>query len=180
MNTDPDNSAMNSLLSGNDKGLDEIMARWKGPIAAYLYRMLGNTHDALDLAQEVCVKVYFERARFDRGKPFGPWIYTIASNLAKNRLRWRCRHKSEELNEMALPASSPAEGEYEGLMMDCLQKIPAEFREVVILFDIEERPHEEIARIIGKSRKTVEARLYKGRELLKRAYLAAAQLPAGV
>lgn len=171
MDNEHDISSMKLLLSGNERGLDAIMVRWKGPIAAYIYRMVGNYQDAVEIAQEVFVKIYFERERFNLEKPFGPWIYTIASNLAKNRLRWRFRHKSEALDELTLVDYQHATGKTNGIIMECLQKLPAEFRETIVLFDIEDRSHEEIAEIIGKSRKTVEARLYKARELLKKAYL---------
>lgn len=171
MNKDsPDNDAMCALRGGNDGALDVLMGAWKDRIAAYLYRMLGNYHDAAELAQEAFVKVYFEKDRFDVNKAFGPWIYTIAGNLARNRLRWRSRHKSGPLDE-ELPHEQPVQGlEESGPILKCLQDLPTEYREVLVLFEIEEKSHLEIAQIIGKSRKTVESRLYKARELLKKAY----------
>jgi RNA polymerase sigma-70 factor (ECF subfamily) len=65
--------------------VDHYMPR----IYAHLYRMLGNREDAEDVAQETFVRAYAHLDRYDPARPFRNWIYTIASNLARNHLRKR-------------------------------------------------------------------------------------------
>ena len=165
---------MRALQAGNDWPLGVLMSRWKQPIANHLYRLLGNYHEAAEIAQEVFIKVYFKRDSFDTGKSFSSWIYAIAGNLAKNKLRWWSRHPSAPIPEEGLLGDSPSfnsPSESEETLKICLDKLPAELREVLVLFDVEDKSHIEISEIIGKSAKTVAARLYKARELLKKAYV---------
>jgi RNA polymerase sigma-70 factor (ECF subfamily) len=161
---------MRALQEGHDWALGVLMGRWKQPIANYLYRILGSHHDAAELSQEVFIKVYFNRGSFRLEKTFSSWLFTIAGNLAKNKLRWWSRHPSAEFVDDKRPAEGETPSEMEETMRLCLGKLPVELREVLVLFDVEDKSHQEIAAIIGKSAKTVASRLYKAREELRKAY----------
>jgi len=166
---------MRALQEGRDWALGALMSRWKQPLANYLYRLLGSHHDAAEIAQEVFVKVYFNRDSFKLERSFSSWLFTIAGNLAKNKLRWWSRHPNTEFtDEGHLSAENSAPSEMEETMRICLQKLPLELREVIVLFDVEDKSHQQIAEIVGKSVKTVAARLYKAREELRKLYTAAA------
>src|SRR5882757_7389089 len=84
--------AMQRLQAGEDLALNEIMARWKQPLASYLLRQLGNHEDALDLTMETFVRVYESRHRYTPSARFARWLFTIATNLARNHARWKERH----------------------------------------------------------------------------------------
>src|SRR5882757_7295001 len=84
--------AMQRLQAGEDLALNEIMGRWKQPLASYLLRQLGNHEDAVDLTMETFVRVYESRHRYSPSARFARWLFTIATNLARNHVRWKERH----------------------------------------------------------------------------------------
>ena len=84
--------AMERLQAGDDLALNEIMGRWKQPLASYLLRQLGGHEDALDLTMETFVRVYESRHRYAPSARFARWLFTIATNLARNHVRWKERH----------------------------------------------------------------------------------------
>src|ERR1051326_2496480 len=103
-----DKADMERLAQGHDAGLNALMERHAGPLFQFLLRMLGDEQDANDLSQERFVRVYRQRERFD-GSKFTTWLYTIASNLARNEYRRRARHPV-----VSLHAENPgAEGRLE-------------------------------------------------------------------
>src|SRR5919107_3686112 len=74
-------------LSGREDGFEELVRRYQRPIVAYVYRMVGDYDAALDLAQEVFIKVYNSLARYSAEYKFSTWIYRIAHNAAIDHLR---------------------------------------------------------------------------------------------
>jgi len=89
---DLDRSDMERLCKGGDSALNSLMDRHAEKLFHYLLRQLGNEQDAEDVAQESFVRVYQNRARFDPARKFSTWLYTIATNLSRDRLRYRARH----------------------------------------------------------------------------------------
>src|SRR6058998_2103424 len=82
-----------SALAGHETSFEELVRRYQRPIAAYVYRMVGDYDAALDLTQEVFVKVYNSLARYRSEFKFSTWIYKIAHNAAIDHLR---RHSVRE------------------------------------------------------------------------------------
>src|ERR671926_1038721 len=80
-------------LAGREDGFEELVRRYQRPIAAYVYRMVGDYDAALDLTQEVFIKVYNSLARYRSEYRFSTWIYKIAHNAAIDLLR---RHTTRE------------------------------------------------------------------------------------
>jgi len=89
---DLDAADMERLAAGHDAALDGLMERHGERLFHYLIRLLQNENDAADAAQESFVRIYQHRSRFDTRQKFATWLYAIASNLARDRLRWRFRH----------------------------------------------------------------------------------------
>ena len=91
-NDDQDREDMSLLAGGHDVALNELMARHGEKLFHYLLRQLHNGSDAADLAQETFVRVYQNRTRYDPAHKFSTWLYTIATNLIRDRFRWHKRH----------------------------------------------------------------------------------------
>lgn len=186
-----DREAMGRLAAGDDAGLDELMDRHAGRLCAYLRRLLDHAEDAEDLAQEVFVRVYQHRARFDPSRPFTAWLYAIAGNLVRDRYRWRSRHGEVSLESMAggtgdspapaLLEAAPATAsiatphddalrrESADAVREAVRALSPDLREAIVLSEFEERSHQEIGGILGCSAKAVEMKLYRARaELRKR------------
>src|SRR3984885_9945887 len=81
-----------AFLGGEERAFQEIVERYQTRLLNFIYRTIGDRERGEDLVQEVFIRVYRHMARFDRSKKFSTWIYTIASNLAKNELRNRSRN----------------------------------------------------------------------------------------
>src|SRR5678815_5807517 len=84
---------MTRLARGHDAALNFLMERHAEKLFHYLVRSLQDESDAADLAQETFVKIHQNRARFDPQQKFSTWLYAIASNLVRDRYRWRSRHR---------------------------------------------------------------------------------------
>src|SRR6195256_4397890 len=82
-----------SAAQGLEGGFEELVRRYQRPIAAYVYRMVGDYDAALDLTQEIFIKVYGSLARYRSEFKFSTWIYKIAHNCAVDHLR---RHNGRE------------------------------------------------------------------------------------
>src|SRR6059058_5751514 len=74
-------------LAGREDGFEELVRRYQRPIVAYVYRMVGDYDSALDLAQEVFIRVYSSLTRYRPEFKFSTWIYRIAHNAAIDHLR---------------------------------------------------------------------------------------------
>src|SRR5712691_13553729 len=79
--------------AGLEGGFEELVRRYQRPISAYVYRMVGDYDVALDLTQEIFIKVYGSLARYRSEFKFSTWIYKIAHNCAVDHLR---RHRGRE------------------------------------------------------------------------------------
>ena len=184
--TDPaalDGADMQRLAGGHDAALNDLIGRHGRPVFQFLCRMLGNEDDANDLAQETFVRVYQHRASFRTGARFTTWLYTIASNLARNHHRWVTRHPSTSLDAESettgqsigdsLPSSDPTPDgaavttERAAAVRAAVESLPADMREVIILCEWQELPVAEAATILGATAKAIESRLYRARHLLR-------------
>ena len=89
---------MARLVGGHAASLNELMDRHGERLFHYLVRCLQDDEDAGDLAQETFVRVYQNREKFDARQSFSTWLYAIASNLVRDRYRWRRRHPQVSLD----------------------------------------------------------------------------------
>jgi RNA polymerase sigma-70 factor (ECF subfamily) len=169
---------MRRLMDGDDSALALIMERWRKPILAFLYRIVGDYETAADLSQEVFVRLYQSRHRYRPSGSFSSFIFTIASNLSKNHFRWRKRHPETELSDKIVATleenstgtnpSTRLERSEEGTKVKmAVQQLPEKLRIPVVLFHFNDLSHAEISGILKCSVKSVETRLYRARKMLK-------------
>ena len=172
-----DEELMQRLQGGEDAALAPLMQRWEGPVKRFIFRIVGNTAEAEDLAQEVFVRIYTKRSSYRLGAKFTTWCFAIAANLAKNRLRWWRRRPTLSLNawiEAGGEAAevSAAENEIErreqiAAVQTAVAALPVDLRTALVLFEYEEQSMNEIAAVLGCTAKAVENRLYRARRQLK-------------
>jgi RNA polymerase sigma-70 factor (ECF subfamily) len=89
--TQSDSEVVSAYLAGDRRAFDVLVDRYQRRLLNFVYRTIGDRERAEDLVQEVFIRVHRHLHRFDQSKKFSTWIYTIASNLAKNELRNRSR-----------------------------------------------------------------------------------------
>jgi len=175
---------MQRLQAGEDLALNELMGRWEKPLIAFIFRFIGNQEEAVDIAQETFVRVYTHKRSFDGRGKFSSWLFSIASNLCRNHLRWKSRHPTVILdapddedghtrNDLADKGSEPWENvhnnEMARLVKSAVSSLPDKLKAAVILCVYEELPYLEIARALNCTVKAVENRMRHARELLAEA-----------
>src|ERR1700749_3106996 len=82
-----DRDLVSTAIVGYEGSFEELVRRYQRPISAYVYRMVGNYESALDLTQEIFIKVYNSLRRYNSEFKFSTWIYKIAHNSAVDHLR---------------------------------------------------------------------------------------------
>jgi len=180
-----DEECMGRLQAGDNTALAPLMQRWEGPVKRFIFRLVGNTAEAEDLAQDVFVRIYTKRASYRAGAKFSTWCFSIAANQAKNRLRWWRRRPTLSLNAWTeaggeTPDESPAgtqapaavmRGEQIGAVQAAVAALPPDLGAVLVLFEYEEQSVADIAATLGCTAKAVENRLYRARQRLKQTLL---------
>lgn len=175
--TDPysDTALVEDCRSGNPAAFDELVRRYKDRVYRVVYRFVGNHEDAQDLAQEVFLRAHQGLAQFEGRSKVYTWLYSIAGNLARNRLRdggRRGRDKVVRLDEAragqhAAHAPNPEEAargrELEAAMQEALQTLPEHYRLVFVLRTVDRLSYDEIAEIAGCPKGTVKSRLNHAR-----------------
>ena len=163
------------------EAFNEIVFRYKDKLVNFLFRYTGNRDDSEDLAQDTFLKLYRSKHLYREIAKFSTWFYTIAINIAKTNLRKKNRKKAISLSsfdtenekdfELTANVLSPDESANASTESYYIQKaidsLEENFREVIVLRDIQDFEYEEIAQITGLPLGTVKSRINRGREKLK-------------
>jgi len=176
----PDNELVARFLGGNGPSFPELVGRYQSRLLNFIYRTIGDRDRAEDLVQETFIRVYRHLHRFDQTKKFSTWIYTIASNLAKNELRNRSRNplvlfqtikKNWEADHRPLQWEDPAhrpddlfrKRHLQEMVERAVEQLPEHHRAVFVLREMEGKTYEEISEITGVNLGTVKSRLNRAR-----------------
>ena len=175
-----DGELVQTAVAGREASFEELVRRYQRPIAAYVYRMVGDYDSALDLTQEVFIKVYNSLARYRSEFKFSTWIYKIAHNAAIDHLR---RHA---VREQALTSS--VDGERREVVIESRRLTPEQeserkerrseiesvvqllqdsYRELIVLRHSHDLSYDEIAEVTGLPLGTVKNRLFRAREAMR-------------
>jgi len=172
--TPSDEDLVAAFHAGDVAAFDTLVSRWDRKIQGVIFRLLGNHEEARDLSQETFLKAYRALATFKQEARFSSWLYQIAVNATRDRLRRRRRRMDlsledvEESAESALRDGSPTafelleSGDLARLVAAAMAVLPEEQREVVILKEYEGLTFPEIAEALDVPLSTVKTRLYRG------------------
>ena len=175
-----DSAVVTAFLGGEDRAFTELVERYQTRLLNFIYRTIGDRDRAEDLVQEVFIRVHRHLHRFDRSKKFSTWVYTIASNLAKNELRNRSRNPLVLFQTMrganddeerplqfedttARPDDLFQRRHLRELVEETVAKLPEHHRQVFVLRELEGKSYEEIAEITSCNLGTVKSRLNRAR-----------------
>src|SRR6184192_4777186 len=175
-----DGELVTSALAGREACFEELVRRYQRPIAAYVYRMVGDYDAALDLTQEVFIKVYNSLTRYRSEFKFSTWIYKIAHNAAIDYLR---RHTVREQaltgsidgdrREISIesrrltPEQESERRERRSEIESVVQSLPIAYRELIVLRHSQDLSYDEIAEVTGLPLGTVKNRLFRAREAMR-------------
>lgn len=160
-----------------------LVKRYRNPLYNFVYRFLGNRESAEDIVQETFLRCLKHRHQYPAIEQVSTWLYTIAGNLAKTELRRRKRwywvpigpsedegRKSfyEPVDREQLPGECTDTRTVQGLVTRAIRNLPEEFREAVLLRDLNGLAYEEISKIIDCPVGTVKSRVNRGRLRLQK------------
>lgn len=184
MNDSSDQAKLVRRLRRRDEAaFTEMVVAYQSRVFAIVYRILGDRAEAEDVAQEVFVTVFKAIDSFRGDAQFSTWLFRIATNHSKNRLKYLARRhhgRKKDIDDtaetdIASPMTDPlprpdkqAEGvELESIVQRALAVLDEDHRVVIILRDIEQLPYAEIADVLDVAEGTVKSRLFRARAALQ-------------
>ena len=174
---------INQVLKGDQNAFCEIVELYKDKVFQICFRMLGNRHEAEDLAQEAFVRAFINIHSFNIQMKFSTWLYRIATNLCIDRLRKKKPdyHLDAEVagtdglnmySQIAADIMMPEEVleslELQESIQGAISKLPEKYRSVIVLKYIEELSLKEVSEILDIPVGTVKTRIHRGREALRK------------
>jgi RNA polymerase sigma-70 factor (ECF subfamily) len=174
-----DEQLVEACLSGETAAFEILVDRWQRKIRGAVYRVVRSEEEAQDICQEAFLKAFRGLGSFKQESRFSSWLYQIAINLSRDRLRRRKTRNWVSLDDLdeAPPAGSqraPTEGErwvevleVQERVASAVASLPEEQREAVILKEYQGLTFPEIAEIQGVPVSTVKTRLYRGLSVLR-------------
>ncbi|HUT74826.1 MAG TPA: sigma-70 family RNA polymerase sigma factor [Armatimonadota bacterium] len=167
-----DRQLLKRTLNGDGAAFDEVVRRYQDGLFRHLLRLTGRTEEAEDLCQEAFIRFYRALRRFDPARPVAPFLFVIATNLWRDRLR-QARPLEQPLDERQ-PAAQASVAEQAMLRVEheqivaAVQRLCGEQREAVSLFYDQGLSYREIARVTRVPVGTVGTRLRLALAALRR------------
>jgi len=184
MNTRRDRKLVRALKARDEDAFSELVNTYQHKVFNIVYRILGDRQEAEDVAQEVFITVFKHIDQFRGDAKFSTWLYRIATNHARNRIKYLSRRAKKQHQDLAdtpegdvidnpFGSSTPRPDkkvqalELEVIIQQGLEQLGSEHREIIVLRDIENLSYQEISEITGLAEGTVKSRLFRARVALK-------------
>ena len=183
---DEDAEIVSFCKKGNVDAFEELVRKHQKKMLNIAFRMIGNYEDACEIVQDAFVSAYKAIRHFEEKARFSTWLYTIVVNLSRNRLNQLKIKNSREafsLDDPVLTDSSEltvelASNELSVLerlekrdvqkkVQACIDSLDNEFKEVIILRDMQGFSYDEISDMLKMPGGTVKSRLFRAREMLR-------------
>lgn len=186
--TPSDGELVARVLAGDRPAYDELIRRYQRQGVAVAYRLLGNTHDALEVTQDAFMKGYSSLSSLQKPEAFGGWLMRIVSNLSLNFRRSRKTRRQIGLDDLASApesgqpdaagaseymssAANPVrqlEGKELGVRLkEAMAQLPEKQRLAITMFTIEQMPQKQVAEALDCSVEAVKWHVFQGRKRLK-------------
>jgi RNA polymerase sigma-70 factor (ECF subfamily) len=167
------------VRQGESSGAARLFEKYSGPLLRFTDRMLGNRAEAEEVTQEVFLKMISKVEQYDGRASVASWLFAIASNACRDRLRRSTRRPMVSL-EAVLEAASPGapvdarlvEKERRVAVRRALSKLSDEQREALVLARYHDMPYAEIARTLKITEGAVKTRIFRAMETLKETFAA--------
>jgi RNA polymerase sigma-70 factor (ECF subfamily) len=179
-----DGDLITRAISGREDGFEELVRRYQRPIAGYVFRMLGDYDSALDVTQEVFIKVYSSLDKYSSEYKFSTWLYRIAHNAAidhmrRNSITTQSLETESEGTAYQLQLESPEpnpeqnheRSEWRTEIDSVVKCLPTAYRELILLRHSRDLSYDEIAEITQLPLGTVKNRLFRAREMMRNLFV---------
>lgn len=185
-----DNSDEEDIIARCRKGdvdaFEVLVRTYQGRMFNIACRIIGDADDAAEVVQDTFVAAYRNLHAFEQRSRFSTWLYAITVNMSRNKLSQVMARKARETHSLddppthdsvrggREPASSEPSAldqltgkEQQAMIQRCLNRLEPEFREVIVLRDVQGFAYEEIGTMLGLAAGTVKSRLFRARESVK-------------
>ena len=175
-----DGELNSGAIGGRPDGFEELVRRYQRPITSYVFRMLGDYEAALDVTQEVFIKVYNSLSKYSAEYKFSTWLYRIAHNAAVDHMRRNSVTPQSIETENAdgtfqiqieSRGASPEQdhelSEWRTEIDAVVKCLPAAYRDLILLRHGRDLSYDEIAEVTGLPLGTVKNRLFRAREMMR-------------
>ncbi len=183
-----DGTLVRQVLAGQRVAFDELIGRYQRQAVAVSFRLLGNSHDALEVTQDSFLKAFASLASLEKPEAFGGWLMRIVSNLSLNYRRSRKIRSQLPLDDLLGPseptqarAAGSSESAHRGddpvrsleskelgaRLQEALNQLPEKQRLAIVMFTIHEMPQKQVAETLGCSVEAVKWHVFQGRKRLK-------------
>jgi RNA polymerase sigma-70 factor, ECF subfamily len=168
-----DQADVERVQAGDLSAFAGIVRRWQGPLVNLAYRFCRNRGRAEEMAQEAFLRAYRSLNRWRKESAFSTWLFALATNLYCSEIR-RIPPNTVSLEDIAEIRDSRAvdgalvDKDRERLVRQAVLALPSKYREVLILFYFHDMDIQAAARSLGLREGTAKARLFRGRDILRR------------
>ncbi|WP_117161623.1 RNA polymerase sigma factor SigW [Paraliobacillus sp. X-1268] len=171
------------VKKGDQSAFEDIVILFQDKVYQICYRIIGNMHEAEDLAQEAFIRAYVNIHSFDENRKFSTWLFRIATNLTIDRIRKKkpdyfldAEIKGTDGLDMysqlsadeALPEEEVESLELQSYIQQQIMDLPTKYRSVIALRFVDEMSLAEISEILNIPVGTVKTRIHRGREALRK------------
>lgn len=183
---DDDNRLVTLCKKGDIHAFEMLVRKHQKRVFNIAYRMVGHYEEASDVTQEAFMAAYRGIKKFEEKAKFSTWLYTITVNLSKNRISQLKRRHSREPVSLDDPidgangqirveprSNEPSiiekleKRELQEMVQGCIDTLEPEFKEVIVLRDIQGLTYGEISKVLNVPEGTVKSRIFRGRDMLK-------------
>jgi RNA polymerase sigma-70 factor (ECF subfamily) len=160
-------------MAGDQAAFEKLVGRYKQHIVNIAYGIVGNTHDAEEIAQDAFLKAYLSLNKLADEKAFYRWLVKITTNLSINKKNSNARKSAHPIEELLLanPQQAPEamleQKELQRQILNALEQLPNEQRTVIVLRELQGFAYSEIADILDIPLGTVKSRINTARMHLR-------------
>ena len=172
LGAESDETLAGRVHGGDESALEELVRRYLRPVHAVAASFLPELADVEDAAQETFLRALGGIRRYDSRRPFAPWLYQIARNVARNHLAASTRIQTD-VAASALPSALPGPEvvterlETRALVEAAIARLPEQQRTAFRLADVEGYSMVDVARLMGLSAGTVRSHVHHARRALR-------------
>jgi len=165
-----------SAKRGNREAFDQLVRATYRDTYALAFRLTGNEEDARDVVQDAYLRAYRALPRFRQDASFSTWLYRITANRASSYVGRNLRHRHDELpDDPAIadtrgdgdPASQADASALRHRLEAAIAELPPRLRQVIVLRDVYDFSHEQIATELGITESAAKVRLHRARRILR-------------
>lgn len=179
-----DGELIAGAIDGRPDGFEELVRRYQRPITSYVFRMLGDYESALDVTQEVFIKVYNSLTKYSAEYKFSTWLYRIAHNAAVDHMRRNSitpqsletenadgSYQIQIESRGASPEQDRERSEWRTEIEAVVRCLPTAYRDLILLRHARDLSYDEIAEVTGLPLGTVKNRLFRAREMMREMFI---------